>query len=218
MTSHETKNFQKNFWFSRELMNWYVTSFFNMNYKIILVGESGVGKTSMNLRYVYNQFNFDTTPTTASDYFSKILNIDNSKIKLSIWDTAGQECYRAITQNFYRNTNGAMLVYDISKRRTFEQIPYWYNSFTNYAGGNSDCVLIGNKSDLDDERAVSSDEVYEFAEKIGIEYFETSSKSRQNIEEVFYYLANKIHHRLKDIPVPIEKPIVSDVTVKKKCC
>lgn len=188
--------------------------------KILTIGESGVGKTCILLRYTDNKFvknhlttigkikiNFFFIINTFSifflihllgiDYKSKNVTINNKTIKLKIWDTAGQERFRNITQQYYKNADGILLVFDVSDRSSFEKVRDWMKQIQNYTQKEQIAiVLVGNKSDVE-SREVYKDEGESLAKEYGVKYFETSALNNTNIEETFNHLANDIF-RIKD--------------------
>jgi Ras-related protein Rab-11A len=153
--------------------------------KIVLIGESAVGKTNLLLRLCKDEFKPDSTATVGVEFAKKIFTIDDKKIKVQIWDTAGQERYKAVSNSYYRNAKGALIVYDITKRNSFEQVEKWVNDFVSVAGDETFLIIVGNKSDLPN-RVVSKEEGEEKAKKIGrCDFIETSALRRTNVFEAF---------------------------------
>ena len=134
-------------------------------FKIVLIGDSGVGKSNLLLRYSKNQFSEDQNVTIGVEFASKTLKIENSFVKTQIWDTAGQERYRAITQAYYRNALGALMVYDITSYDSYRSIKKWMREVKDNSENGVLLILIGNKSDLKDQREVRYEEAQKFAEK-----------------------------------------------------
>jgi len=160
----------------------------NITCKVVLVGESGVGKTCIIQRYVNNDFNENTYSTTASTYTNKIVDYKqyNKSILLDIWDTAGQELYRAISQNFYLNASIGILVYDVRNRESFEALKdYWYERLKQSGEENMVFGVAGNKCDLFREEKVSEEEGKNFAESIGAIFYLTSCKESIGIDDLF---------------------------------
>lgn len=184
-----------------------------INGKIVLIGESGVGKTSLNNRYIYDMYNSHLSPTTGSNFFTKVINFEGKEMKIGIWDTAGQEIYRSLSPMYIKNSHGVMLVFDITNRDSFEQIPYWINTCNNILIEKADYILVGNKLDLENQRKISIDEAELFAQNHGIKYIETSTKNKANVNEAFSILANQVFNRLKMMP---EKNDVAIHTIEKK--
>lgn len=155
--------------------------------KLLTLGESQVGKSSILFRYSDNKFLLTKAATIGIDMKSKIIKSGNEKIKVSIYDTAGQERFRSIIKSYYKGANGVLLVYDITKRDTFKKLDFWLEDLKN----NSDDIdnlfifLVGNKSDLEENREVSVEEANEFAKNKKLPYLEVSAKSGKNVKEVF---------------------------------
>ena len=152
--------------------------------KLLLLGDSSVGKTSILLEYISNKFDESSISTVGVDYMDKIIDYNKFKIKLQIWDTSGEEKFRTITKNFYRNADGLLVVFDLTKKESYDHIKSWINE----AKENNDklkTILIGNKLDLKDERIVAIDVAKQFAEKNNLKYIETSAKDGTNINESF---------------------------------
>ena len=152
--------------------------------KLLLLGDSSVGKTSILLKYISNKFDDSSISTVGVDYMDKIIDYNKFKIKLQIWDTSGEEKFRTITKNFYRNADGLLVVFDLTKKESYDHIKSWLDE----AKENNDklkTLLIGNKLDLKDERIVAIDVAKQFAEKNNLKYIETSAKDGTNINESF---------------------------------
>ncbi len=152
--------------------------------KLLLLGDSSVGKTSILLEYISNKFDDSSISTVGVDYMDKIIDYNKFKIKLQIWDTSGEEKFRTITKNFYRNADGLLVVFDLTNTASYDHISIWINE----AKENNDklkTILIGNKLDLKDERIVAIDVAKQFAEKNNLKYIETSAKDGTNINESF---------------------------------
>ena len=152
--------------------------------KLLLLGDSSVGKTSILNKYISNKFDESSISTVGVDYMDKIIDYNKFKIKLQIWDTSGEEKFRTITKNFYRNADGLLVVFDLTKKESYDHIKSWLDE----AKENNDklkTILIGNKLDLKDERIVAIDVAKQFAEKNNLKYIETSAKDGTNINESF---------------------------------
>ncbi|KAI8583619.1 hypothetical protein K450DRAFT_222010 [Umbelopsis ramanniana AG] len=134
-------------------------------FKVVLIGDSGVGKTNLLGRFTRNEFNLESKSTIGVEFATRSIQVDNKTIKAQIWDTAGQERYRAITSAYYRGAVGALLVYDISKHSTYESVSRWLKELRDHADSNIVIMLVGNKSDLRHLRAVPTDEAKQFAGK-----------------------------------------------------
>ncbi|KAI9394280.1 hypothetical protein POPTR_005G073000v4 [Populus trichocarpa] len=161
-------------------------------FKVVLIGDSAVGKSQILARFARNEFSLDSKATIGVEFQTRTLVIDHKSVKAQIWDTAGQERYRAVTSAYYRGAVGAMLVYDITKRQTFDHIPRWLEELRSHADKNIVIILIGNKSDLEDQRAVPTEDVNEFAQKEGLFFLETSALQATNVESAFMTLLTEI--------------------------
>ena len=169
-------------------------------FKLILIGNSCVGKSSIIQRYIQKTFNDEYTCTIGVDFFMKTLDINDNLIKLQLWDTAGTEKFKSITTGYYRGANAAFVVFDLTSRISFDSVSDWIQNYYNYSNPNSEknVVLIGNKSDLKENREISDEEINKFAINNNIKYFETSAKNGNNIEECFYYIAEKLMKDMKE--------------------
>ena len=156
-----------------------------LTFKFIVLGETGVGKSCMVTRFKDDTFQELHRPTVGVSFQNVMMNVDSTEIKLQIWDTAGQEIYRSITRSYYRESKCAIIVYDVTKPETFETIPSWIDDVKKNAPEECEIVLVGNKIDLATERAISSDELRVFAEKVNFPYFETSALTGENIRSMF---------------------------------
>ena len=152
--------------------------------KLIIVGDSNVGKTSILLQYIEERYSLEHVPTLGVEYNIKMFDYKNYKIKLQIWDTAGQERFRSVTNIFFHSADGILFVYDISDHRSFEGVKRWIQE-ANDIGEDFQQLLIGNKCDLN-KREVSKDELNHFCEENKIENIEVSAKDNINIQEAFY--------------------------------
>ena len=166
--------------------------------KLLIIGDSNVGKTSMLLNYTDNYFPESHLATIGVEYKVKQITINNYNITLQIWDTAGQERFRSITKSFFRNTNGILFVYDITSRKSFQSVKEWIKDSEMHDTG-FEKVLCGNKIDLEQQRQVNFDELKEFGMKKKIDVIETSAKDRINIDESFKKLVDLIlSHKNQD--------------------
>jgi Ras-related protein Rab-1A len=163
-------------------------------FKLILIGSSGVGKTSILQRYIQKIFNDDYTCTIGVDFFMKSMKIDDKLIKLQLWDTAGTEKFKSITTGYYRGANAAFIVFDLTSRKSFESVSEWIENYYKYSNPDYErhVILIGNKSDLKNERIITEDEIDDFVKLNKIKYFETSAKNGENIDECFLFIAEKL--------------------------
>ena len=195
-------------------------------FKILTIGDGGVGKTSILRRYVENKFLKHHLSTIGIDFLSKTLKIKDKEIKLKIWDTAGQERYRQITSHIYKDADGIILVFDVTSEESFNQITDWMEQIKNNVSKEEvNLILIGNKCDLAD-RMVEKERGEKMAEKLKIKYFETSALTGQGINEAFEELAKQIFKNKnpnenisRNISISYNKP--EDALKKKKgkgCC
>ena len=149
------------------------------------MGDSGVGKSSIILRYIENSFSVNLMNSIGVDFKLKNIEIDNTKIKLQIWDTAGQERFRTITTSYYKGAHAIVIVFDITDKESFDHIKNWMQDIDKFAKLGVYRVLVGNKCDLENQRRISKEEAKELADKYGIQYMETSAKETINIEPIF---------------------------------
>jgi len=165
--------------------------------KILLVGDSTVGKTSIICRFADGMFNETQEQSIEVDFPSKLkeIDVDGSKLKLQIWDTAGQEKFRTITASYYRGAHGVIIVYDISNKESFKNAKHWVRDIELYASESVNRMVVGNKSDLA-EKAVSTDEGKQFASDLNAPFLETSAKDGVNITQIFEKLSIQIRDRL----------------------
>ena len=161
--------------------------------KLILVGDSGVGKTNILSKYLKNNFDPDSKATVGVEFGTKNIEIDNKKIKVQIWDTAGQERYKSITSTYYKGAKGAFIVYDITRKSTFDNIDKWIGDLKNNGDENMIVYLVGNKSDLNDMREIRKDEAMTKSEKYNIAFSETSALYGDNIHKIFQDLMEKVY-------------------------
>ena len=165
-----------------------------LNCKVVLLGESGVGKTSIITRYVNNYFEDNSLTTNGASYTYKTIYLEkyNKSIKFEIWDTAGQERYRALTKIFYKNTNAVILCYDITKKGSFNEIKnYWFNEVKNNSPNDIVIAIAANKSDLYESEEVNEEEAINYAKSVGVIFFETSAMNSSGIDDLFNAVAPK---------------------------
>jgi len=164
-------------------------------FKMLLVGDPSVGKSSLLLRFIDDVYTGDYATTIGVDFKTRTTTIDDTRVKLQIWDTAGHERFRAITSGYYRGAHGVVIVYDVTSHSSFENIQYWADEVNKFAPAEVSKLLIGNKCDLDGERQVSTSEAERFADELGVVYIETSALSAHNVAEAFDRLCAdiKIH-------------------------
>jgi len=172
-------------------------------FKYIIIGDTGVGKSCLLLQFTDKRFQPVHDLTIGVEFGARMISIDNKHIKLQIWDTAGQESFRSITRSYYRGAAGALLVYDITRRDTFNHLATWLDEARQHSNENMAIMLIGNKSDLDHKRAVSTDEGAQFAKANDLIFLEASAKSAHNVEEAFVQTAAKIYQNIQSGVVDI---------------
>ena len=163
-------------------------------FKIILIGNSVVGKSSILQRYIQKVFQESFSSTIGVDFFMKSINIGDKSIKLQLWDTAGTEKFRSITTGYYRGADAAFVVFDLSSKSSFKNLNEWIESYYKYSNPDveKNVILIGNKSDLVDKIEVTKEEIEKFIKDNNINYFETSAKDGKNIDECFTFIAEKL--------------------------
>ncbi|CAN0315205.1 unnamed protein product, partial [Ectocarpus fasciculatus] len=162
-------------------------------FKVVLIGDSGVGKSNLLSRFTRNEFNLESKSTIGVEFATKSIQTEGKTIKAQIWDTAGQERYRAITSAYYRGAVGALLVYDISKHVTFENVERWLKELRDHAEANIVVMLIGNKSDLRHLRTVTHEEAMEFAKKHNLAFLETSALDASGVDSAFQRILTEIY-------------------------
>ena len=188
--------------------------------KLVMIGDSGVGKTNILSRYINNEFSSITKATVGVEFFSTIIKKNNKLIKLQIWDTAGQERYKSITSAYYKGAKGAFVVYDITKMKTFKNLDKWIAELK--ANGNEDIyiILIGNKLDLEKNREVMTNDVKRKAEELKVGYFETSALDGSNIEHAFDVIVEEMSKKIPVEDINVKKVInnnkVINIDVNKK--
>ncbi|XP_053742165.1 ras-related protein Rab-19 [Synchiropus splendidus] len=166
---------------------------FDFLFKIILVGDSDVGKTCVVQRFKSGIFMERQQNTIGVDFTVRTLDIDGKKVKMQVWDTAGQERFRTITQSYYRSAHGAMVAYDITRRQTFDSVSHWIREVEQYGAASVVLILIGNKSDLESQRQVLFEDACTVAENNGmLAALETSAKEAQNVEAAFTLMAREL--------------------------
>ncbi|XWS35485.1 hypothetical protein CRYUN_Cryun20dG0001500 [Craigia yunnanensis] len=165
-------------------------------FKVVLIGDSAVGKSQLLARFARNEFNIDSKATIGVEFQTKTLLVDHKTVKAQIWDTAGQERYRAVTSAYYRGSVGAMLVYDITKRQSFDHVARWLEELRGHADKNIVLMLVGNKSDLGSLRAVPIEDAKEFAQRESLFFMETSALEATNVESAFLTILTEIYRTI----------------------
>ena len=167
--------------------------------KILMVGDSSIGKTCLILRFTGKPFSAEHFPTIAIDFKMLQLQIEDQEVSVQIWDTAGQERFKTLTQSFYKSSDGIFLCFSVTDRKSFENINRWLDQIKNNSPEKVDILLVGNKTDLEEERVVSQEEAREFAESNEIDYIETSAKNGQNVQECLLKLCQRVYKRVKEL-------------------
>ncbi|SMN18532.1 similar to Saccharomyces cerevisiae YFL005W SEC4 Rab family GTPase essential for vesicle-mediated exocytic secretion and autophagy [Maudiozyma saulgeensis] len=163
--------------------------------KILLIGDSGVGKSCLLVRFVEDKFSPSFITTIGIDFKIKTVDINGKKVKLQLWDTAGQERFRTITTAYYRGAMGIILVYDVTDERTFKNIKTWFNTVSEHANDDAQLLLVGNKSDMD-TRVVTTEQGEDLAKELGIPFVESSAKDDSNVDDIFFTLAKLIQEKV----------------------
>ncbi|AES63149.1 putative small GTPase superfamily, P-loop containing nucleoside triphosphate hydrolase [Medicago truncatula] len=162
-------------------------------FKVVLIGDSGVGKSNLLSRFTRNEFCLESKSTIGVEFATRTLQVEGRTVKAQIWDTAGQERYRAITSAYYRGALGALLVYDVTKPTTFDNVTRWLKELRDHADANIVIMLIGNKTDLKHLRAVATEDAQSYAEKEGLSFIETSALEATNVEKAFQTTLGEIY-------------------------
>ncbi|XP_030112630.3 ras-related protein Rab-3A [Taeniopygia guttata] len=171
---------------------------FDYMFKILIIGNSSVGKTSFLFRYADDSFTPAFVSTVGIDFKVKTIYRNDKRIKLQIWDTAGQERYRTITTAYYRGAMGFILMYDITNEESFNAVQDWSTQIKTYSWDNAQVLLVGNKCDMEDERVVSSEKGRQLAEHLGFEFFEASAKDNINVKQTFERLVDIICEKMSE--------------------
>jgi Ras-related protein Rab-1A len=194
-------------------------------FKVLLLGNSDVGKSSLILRYVDGTWSNTFIPTIGVDFKVKTIEVDNKKIKMQIWDTAGQERFRTVIASYFKGSHGVLLIYDVTNKTSFKQLESWLEIIENNASEDILKILIGNKIDLEEDREVTKEEGQSFANQHNIQFMETSAKMNTNVNEAFEALAKimmefnvnqKVKATKNDKTVKVSSG--KNLSTKKKCC
>ena len=198
---------------------------YDMIFKLILIGDAAVGKTNILSKYLRDEFDPNSKSTVGVEFGTKNVTLENNKIKLQIWDTAGQERYRSVTSAYYKGAKGAILVYDITRKATFENIDKWIPDLKTNGDKDIIIMLIGNKNDLENERQVSLDEGKQKAENYKVAFLETSALNGTNIQRAFQELIEDVYKNCNDnfvkdanVKVITEGTKIVEEKKEKKCC
>ena len=192
-------------------------------FKVLLIGDSGVGKSSLLLKFTDRVFTDHYISTIGVDFKIQTLQLDDKIIKLQLWDTAGQERFRTITTSYYRGAHGIIIVFDITDKESFANIKTWITEIDRFASDNVCKILIGNKSDLEKQREVSIEDAKELANKYKIDYIEASAKDSTNVQQLFVELTRQIKEanvqkHITNINEEKVNLIGQDITTKSQCC
>lgn len=160
--------------------------------KLLLLGDSAVGKSSLLMRFSEERFDSNFVLTIGVDFKWKLVDRDGRKLKIQIWDTAGQERFRTITPAYYRAAMGVVIIFDTTDRATFDHIEYWVQQLDQHGDAGVTKILVGNKMDLVDQRKVTKEEAQELADKFGMAFFEASAKSGENVEDAFLHISDLV--------------------------
>merc|ERR1711916_279961 len=189
-----------------------VSQITNMNpeydylFKLLLIGDSGVGKSCLLLRFADDTYTESYISTIGVDFKIRTIELDGKTIKLQIWDTAGQERFRTITSSYYRGAHGIIVVYDVTDQESFNNVKQWLHEIDRYACENVNKLLVGNKSDLTTKKVVDTTTAKEFAGQLGIPFLETSAKNATNVENAFMTMAAEIKNRMVNTPTLQKNP------------
>ncbi|MCO5563387.1 hypothetical protein L7F22_017028 [Adiantum nelumboides] len=198
--------------------------------KLLLIGDSGVGKSCLLLRFSDDTFTTSFITTIGIDFKIRTIELDGKRVKLQIWDTAGQERFRTITTAYYRGAMGIILVYDVTDESSFNNIRNWIKNIEQHASDNVNKILVGNKADMDEsKRAISTARGQALAKEYGLNFYETSAKTNMNVEQVFFTIARDIKQRLSEAATKTEAPTIvlprpngqsatPDANAKSSCC
>jgi Ras-related protein Rab-1A len=193
-------------------------------FKLLLIGDSGVGKSCLLLRFADDTYTESYISTIGVDFKIRTIEMEGKTIKLQIWDTAGQERFRTITSSYYRGAHGIIVVYDVTDQESFDNVKQWLQEIDRYACEKVNTLLVGNKSDLTTKRVVSYDAAKEFADSVEMEFLETSAKNSTNVEKAFMAMAAQIKQRMATQPLASSGAAPTNVTqlsgqeVQSGCC
>jgi len=191
-------------------------------FKLLIIGDSGVGKSCLLLRFADHQFVDTYMSTIGVDFKIQTIDLDGKVVKLQIWDTAGQERFRTITSSYYRGAHGIIIVYDTTEAETFSNIKQWLNEIDRYATPTVPKLIVGNKSDLTSRRQVEHNAAQEYCSKLNIPFLETSAKASTNVETAFMTMAKEIMKTKVDKGLEPSVKIAGNFSGKaipeSKCC
>lgn len=170
-------------------------------FKLLLIGDSGVGKSCLLLRFADDTYTESYISTIGVDFKIRTIELDGKTIKLQIWDTAGQERFRTITSTYYRGAQGIIVVYDVTDQESYTNVKTWLNEIDRFASENVNKLLVGNKCDLVSKKVVDRSTAEDFANSLNIPFLETSAKTNANVEQAFMTMASEIKSRLDSQPI-----------------
>lgn len=182
-------------------------------FKLLLIGDSGVGKSCLLLRFADNTYTESYISTIGVDFKIRTLDIDGKTVKLQIWDTAGQERFRTITSSYYRGAHGIIVVYDITDRDSYNNVKTWLSEIQRFASENVNTLLVGNKADLQSKRVVEKADAEEYSRSSSMPFLETSAKNADNVEAAFLTMASSIKNRMASAPAPSSSGAGAKVTM-----
>lgn len=188
-----------------------MSSDYDYLFKILLIGDSGVGKSSLMRKYINNEYNESYISTIGVDFSIKTLNIDNKKIKIQIWDTAGQERFKTIISSYYRGAHGILVVFDITNKESFQNITNWLQEIEKYKKDDIEIIIIGTKNDMMYKREVDITSISDFINKYKYTYIETSAKNGNNVENAFIKIINQIMKSKNILINSTNKPLYNSV-------
>eukprot|EP01053_Blabericola_migrator_P005772 Blabericola_migrator_1__5771@NODE_2925_length_2204_cov_626_211511_g1834_i0_p1_GENE_NODE_2925_length_2204_cov_626_211511_g1834_i0NODE_2925_length_2204_cov_626_211511_g1834_i0_p1_ORF_typecomplete_len211_score18_86Ras/PF00071_22/5e69Roc/PF08477_13/5e27Arf/PF00025_21/2_3e22Gtr1_RagA/PF04670_12/1_7e09SRPRB/PF09439_10/5_6e09FeoB_N/PF02421_18/2_9e07GTP_EFTU/PF00009_27/6_4e07RsgA_GTPase/PF03193_16/0_17RsgA_GTPase/PF03193_16/0_049MMR_HSR1/PF01926_23/7e06Septin/PF00735_18/0_00048Septin/PF00735_18/9_8e02AI len=193
-------------------------------FKLLLIGNSGVGKSCLLLRFADDNYTESYISTIGVDFKIRTIELESKTVKLQIWDTAGQERFRTITSSYYRGAQGIIVVYDVTDRDTFDHVRRWMQEIERYAGDNVCRLLVGNKNDLTSKKVVMYEEGKDLADEYGIRFVETSAKNATNVEQAFQLMASEIKAKVQVAATqPRNQAPIADLSQaqavnNKSCC
>ena len=203
------------------------TSEYDYLFKILLIGDSGVGKSCLLLRFADDTYAESFISTIGVDFKIRTVRMDGKTIKLQLWDTAGQERFRTITSSYYRGAHGIIVVYDVTNRESFEHVKGWLHEISKHASDNVNKILIGNKCDLVGQRKVEKETAQQFADSLSIPFMEASAKKATNVEEAFNKMTMEIKRRVtaqrastgqRSSGIRLNPPGARNTVKSKGCC
>eukprot|EP00455_Lapot_gusevi_P057721 TRINITY_DN990_c0_g1_i2.p1 TRINITY_DN990_c0_g1~~TRINITY_DN990_c0_g1_i2.p1 ORF type:complete len:228 (+),score=71.07 TRINITY_DN990_c0_g1_i2:66-686(+) len=192
-------------------------------FKLLLIGDSGVGKSCLLLRFADDTYTESFISTIGVDFKIRTIELDGKIIKLQIWDTAGQERFRTITSSYYRGAHGIIIVYDVTDQDSFDNVKQWLHEIDRYASESVQKLLVGNKCDLVTKKVVEFESAKQFADSLGVPFLETSAKNAQNVEQAFMTMAGQIKakHTATTVGTGTKQPVVMNgrsVQQSNSCC